>query len=228
MKKIVYLLLVAGTFFLASCSQDSEGVSKVTTYCTFDMNGDQVTYHVVGTPFTDPGCTAYEGEEVVDVTTKSNVDANKSGLYTIVYSAVNSDGFSASTVREVIVYYPNDDIMGNWSASIVRNGSTNRGPYTLELIPFSENTFYIPDLLGGWYWYGSGYGATYAFPALVQFDDSNTLSIVSAYKSAWGSVGQFVVGSVVPTLDTTTGTIHYVAKMSDSDAYLFDVTLTKQ
>ncbi len=180
MKKIVYLLVVVGTFLLTSCSQDSEGVSKVTTYCTFDMNGDQVTYHVVGTPFTDPGCTAYEGDEEVDVTTKSNVDANKSGLYSIVYSAVNSDGFSASAVREVIVYYPNDDIMGNWSASIVRNGSTNRGPFTLELIPFSANSFYTPDLLGGWYWYGSSYGPNYAFPAILQFDSSNTLSIVTA------------------------------------------------
>ncbi len=228
MKKIYYAFVVMSILILTSCEKDSEGVSQITTYCSFEMSGDQVTYHIVGTPFTDPGCKAYEGENEVDVTTKSNVDANKSGVYSIAYSAVNSDGYSASVVREVIVYYPNDDIMGNWTANIVRNGVLARGPFTLELIPFSANTFYTPDLLGGWYWYGSGYGVTYGFPATVQFDSNNVLSIVSAGKSAWGSVGQLVPDALTPTLDTTTKTIHYVAKMSDSDDYLFDVTLTKQ
>ncbi len=228
MKKIYYILCAMSTLFLASCEKDSEGASKITTYCTFDMSGDQRTYHILGTPFTDPGCKAYEGDTEVDVTTKSNVNPDKGGIYSIVYSAVNSDGYSASAVREVIVYYPNDDIMGNWTANIVRNGATKRGPYTFELIPLSANTFNIPDLLGGWYWYGSGYGVTYAFPAVVQFDSSNVLSVVSTGKSAWGSVGQLVPGSATPTINTSTGTIHYVAKMSDSDDYLFDVTLTKQ
>lgn len=225
MKRIYYILFALSAVFITACEKDSEGVSQITTYCEFEMKGDVDMFIPVGTTFTDPGCIAWEGETEVKVTSTSNINTNEIGMYTITYTAVNSDGFPATTTRNVNVCYPNMDIAGIWTAQIVRNGSP-RGPYQLTLLPLSEKTFYITDLLGGWYWIGSGYGFTYAFPGVLEINDDNTLSIIEAHESAWGSVGVFSE-SVTPTYNPETKTINFVTVMSDTNAYLFNVTLTK-
>ena len=139
------LLLFAVLVGFSGCEDDTtENVSKVTTYATFEMTGDEVVSIVKGSTFTEPGIKALEGSTNLDVTSSvqfspmptpgftmaqadyqevSGVDTNKEGLYVITYSATNSDGFPATAERLVFVHPsapdPTVDLSGNY-----RSGSS--------------------------------------------------------------------------------------------------------
>jgi hypothetical protein len=73
---------------------------------------------VKGGIFTDPGATATEKGTPINVTTSGTINTNTPGLYIVTYSAVNKDGFPASTTRTVAVLsgheVPNTDISGKY------------------------------------------------------------------------------------------------------------------
>lgn len=96
---------------LVSCSKDKiinthdrVGISKVTYYPIVTLAGDLIIPIPKGGTYTEPGVKAEAGGTVVPVTTTGNVDTNTDGIYRITYSATNSDGFSASASRTVVVY----------------------------------------------------------------------------------------------------------------------------
>ena len=104
------------------------GVSKVTNYASFDMKGE--TYVVVpkGSTYTEPGVTAKEGDKELAVKTTGTVNTNVAGVYNLSYSAVNADGFAASTDRTVIVSDVSPaaaavDLSGNYART--SNGSVS-------------------------------------------------------------------------------------------------------
>lgn len=105
---ILILLFLIG---FTSCKKDTihnteekVGISKVTHFPILTMSGDQIMTIENGGTFTDPGVTAKAGETDVPVTATGSVNTSENGVYTINYSAVNSDGFSATTRRTVVVY----------------------------------------------------------------------------------------------------------------------------
>ena len=88
------LLLAAG---MVSCEKTTEGLTGITYYPVIEVTGGtQVIY--VGEDYVDPGCTAVmNGEDITDqVTVTDNIDNTAVGIYTVNYSAVNEQGFSAS------------------------------------------------------------------------------------------------------------------------------------
>ena len=107
--------IIKGTFlwilvFLFSCNKftvvdtpTQVGISTVTYYVVFTLNGPKVQSIVVGTPYTDPGAKAEENGQPVQYTTSGTVDNNTVGFYPITYSAVNKDGYSSSITRYVAV-----------------------------------------------------------------------------------------------------------------------------
>lgn len=105
-KRLKYssLLLFAFALLLMGCEKETEGISKVTKFAEFQMTGPEYLFIEKGTTFTEPGIKATEGGTEIPVTTTGSVDANTVGVYVLSYSATNSDGFSASTERTVIVY----------------------------------------------------------------------------------------------------------------------------
>ena len=110
MKRNLILLTVFFTL-LISCNKDKidntedrVGISKVTHFPVLTMEGDKIMVVEKGSAFTDPGVTAKAGENDVPVTESGSVDTDETGVYTLTYSAVNSDGFSASVRRTVAVY----------------------------------------------------------------------------------------------------------------------------
>src|SRR5690554_360057 len=90
-------------FALTGCDLADPIESEITEYADFNMEGESFIYHQVGTAFTDPGVTAMEGEDELEVQITGTVDPNETGVYYITYSAVNSDGFAASADRIVAV-----------------------------------------------------------------------------------------------------------------------------
>jgi len=229
MKKILLITLVAA-FVLSSCTEESAGVSKVTTYASMSLNGKAEMFWPIGTPFVDPGCVALEG--TTDISNKitsnvSDVNVAKGGNYTISYQVLNADGFAASATRLVHVYDATAALNGYYASRIKRNNNGtvgNRGPYTILVFGLGSNKYYVESLLGGWYSIGSGYGATYAGPGTILINGDNTISIVSASKLAWGYPCVLTAGTT-STYDPATKTIVLNTNMEDVPTMKFAVTL---
>lgn len=103
MKKYIILLAAAFAIFAASCEEESANVSKETVFASFEMQGDRYMSLVKGGTYTEPGVTAKEGETDLEVTINGEVDVNVPGVYDIMYSAVNKDGFPGSVTRTIAV-----------------------------------------------------------------------------------------------------------------------------
>lgn len=109
MKKIS--ILVIALFSLVSCNKDKinntadkVGISKVTHFPILTVKGDNIIAIANGSTYNEPGVTAKAGDADVPVTTSGTVNTSQDGVYTLTYTAINSDGFSASATRTVAVY----------------------------------------------------------------------------------------------------------------------------
>lgn len=124
--KIRYsFLLIAFVCALSSCEKDqiisndkNVGISKITYYANITVTGNSIISIVKGTAFTDPGVKAEAGGTEVPVTTSGAVNTDEVGIYALGYSATNTDGFTSSATRTVVVIpeaeVPGTDISGNY------------------------------------------------------------------------------------------------------------------
>lgn len=173
-----YSLIVASAFFLFSCEKETENISRVTEYASFEMQGDNFMFVLRNSTFTDPGVTAHERETELPIETKGTVNTATLGVYTIQYSAKNSDGFSASVERTVAVVssIPTTDLSGAYQIvnatrknkiTITKNNGTlgyyhatdswwQSSPIPLDFVDMGDGTIKI---LSGSSPYGAHYGA---------------------------------------------------------------------
>ncbi|MEP6616421.1 MAG: immunoglobulin-like domain-containing protein [Ginsengibacter sp.] len=115
--KIRYaFMLITFAAFFSSCEKDPivstpdmVGLSKVTYYPIITVSGSSIVAIVNGTSFTDPGVKAIAGTTDVPVVTSGDLNTSEDGVYTINYTATNSDGFSSTASRTVVVYSTTDD-----------------------------------------------------------------------------------------------------------------------
>jgi hypothetical protein len=230
MKKILLITLVAA-FALSSCQKDSLGVSKVTTYATLTLNGAEELFWPLNTAFVDPSCVAMEG--TTNITSKlevtSNVNATKGGKYLITYKVKNSDGFYAEASRIVYVYDATSPLNGIYSSSISRTNTTSgavgaRGPFNILVFGVGGSNFWVEDLMGGWYYYGSGYGIGYAGTAVLTLNADNTLSIVKSNPTSFGAASACVFFAT-STYDPATKTLVIHSNMGDTSYLQFTVTM---
>jgi len=160
---------------LFSCTEDPIS-STITNYPVLELNasGESTIFVEQGESFTDPGAIAtIDGVEVPVTTTytgryRGNVftgslDTNVADVYTVSYSALNSDGFAGTATREVIVAKTGDlttSIEGLYRSTVFRNGvqGSPASAYTdMEYILIWKNAdgrYEISDALGGWYLLG--------------------------------------------------------------------------
>lgn len=127
MKKLYYILLLFSIVAFSSCEKDSENVSKTTYYANFEVKGDKLVVIEKDQAYVDAGAVALEGIKELPVTTKSNLDISKAGVYTILYSAKNSDNYDAFAQRTVIVLpvgvsSMTDDLSGSYQRDAGKKG----------------------------------------------------------------------------------------------------------
>jgi len=162
MKKILlYSFLLTLFFGVTSCDKETEDISTMTTYATIVF--DELVVIEKGESFT-PSAVATEGETEVDVVIDGSADGNTVGVYTISYSAVNSDGFSAASTQTVVVYDPTI-IPTDVSGEIMDKGRNERTA-TISLVEGTTNIFYCTDF---------AFGGT--FPMYFQMDGDNMVVI---------------------------------------------------
>jgi hypothetical protein len=88
---------------LTACDLEDPKESTITQYAEFEVTGGPYLYVDLDSDFEDPGVVATAGEEVLDVEVSGSVDTSTPGVYVLEYSAVNEDGFPATTSRYVAV-----------------------------------------------------------------------------------------------------------------------------
>lgn len=223
----VGLALVA----LASCSKDTEGLTGITYYPVIELEGPTYDIAEAGTPFVDPGYSAsLNGEDYsshVEITTRMDLNNPKPGYYSITYSATNSDGFSASATRYVIVADNDDPVSGYYTTNTDSfrdyNGVIYYGGYPEVVYANGDGTYHISDLLAGWYQYRAGYGSAYALGGEISVDADGNIELLDSYLSSWGdSANELTDGK----FDEATGTIQYIVSYTNYP-FLFNVTLNK-
>ncbi len=225
--KLIYLMLLcAGAFVMSSCDKDTEGKTWITYYPDITLEGDATVTVDKGSTFVDPGYEAtMNGEDVTDqVVVVSNVNTANSGVYTVTYSMTNSDGFSASATRTVIVLDPNNPIEGFYDTDPElsdRSGTAYGSSWQIMLIGLGNNLYSVDDLLGGYYRDGRGYGDSYAMGGTILIADDGTISLVDSYIPGWGDGADDLNG----TYDAATGTITWVTEYVGYD---FHVTMYKR
>jgi len=120
MKQMISIVVLTSVLMLASCDKDEinntdtrVGISDVTVYPTLTLEGERFMAIPVGSTWTDPGVTAMEGPNTISYTTSGNVNTGAVGVYRLVYTAINKDGFAATIMRWVAVYDTDASAAGN-------------------------------------------------------------------------------------------------------------------
>lgn len=173
MKKIlIYITVVAG---LAACNDpETEGISRVTYFPEFVMEGSDLL--VVDDPatYTEPGIEVLEQGAPIDFTTtyegrytgysSTTTVGTEDDEYTVTYGATNRDGFSATATRSVIVTPTGDfqtSIAGAYLAQTVRSTDEGYDELIIMISEVSPGVFEITDALGGFYTDGRALGDDY-------------------------------------------------------------------
>ena len=198
MKKSIICLvaMLALTLGFTSCEKESAGKTKITYYAEITLNGDATMVVAKGSTFVDPGCVAtMNGADVTSqVAVSSDVDTSISGVYSVVYSIVNADGFESSSVRTVVVLDITDPVEGFWActptsyrtntntAAVVPYGAS----FEILIIGQGGGKYEVDDLLAGWYCQRAGYGTNYAMQAIISIADDGAISLVDSYVPGWG------------------------------------------
>lgn len=194
MKKIIYSIIMAlPILFLGSCEKESEGVTRITYYPVLILDGDETVIVNQGGSYVEPGYSAtLNGQDVTsEVVVNDNIDATKSGVYSVKYKITNSDGFSSSASRTIIVLNPNDDVEGiyavdpnstrDYGGTIAKYGK----PY--EFLVFNRGSYYeFDDIIAGWYAQRAGYGSKYAMSAEVEIAADGTMTLNDSFIAGWG------------------------------------------
>lgn len=136
--------LLGMIMLLASCeSTDTANVSFVTTYPVIELEGDEIMVLGLGSDYTEPGAVATVGEEEIALETEGTVDPDTPGVYPVNYTASNSDGYSRTATRQVVIYDPETDAV-DLSGSYIRAATG----VTVTVTKIGPSTYHINDAGG--------------------------------------------------------------------------------
>ncbi|WP_157207471.1 immunoglobulin-like domain-containing protein [Mariniflexile maritimum] len=164
------ILLIA--FLMMSCTEENPIESAITNFPTFEYNSMVVIS--LGSNFT-PVVKATENGVELPVTKTGSVDINTVGVYTMTYTATNSDGFDGSVSQTVIVHNPliiGTDVSGD---IVDANNSTRTGVITL--VKGTTSIFYVTD-----------FAFSGAFPMYFQMNGNTISEIKQVYPLGQTSV----------------------------------------
>jgi hypothetical protein len=141
----IYIGLLA-SLIVSGCERDleSENISRLTNHADIKLNGDDVQIVDLGVPYTDPGAVATEGGKEIELQIEGEVDVNTAGIYTLTYSATNSDGFSNSISRLVAVTPKLSDEV----KAVDLSGKYERNGVFTEIEKVADGLYFIGNVAG--------------------------------------------------------------------------------
>ncbi len=154
LRYINFLLLLVLALPFVACEKtekpdntdDRVGISRVTNFPVFTLNGEEYMSIVKGGTFTDPGATAKEGTTDLPVSKSGNVDVNTVGVYELTYSATNKDGFSSSVTRTVAVLAAAEQPGVNIAGKYANTGSF---AYVATMTKLAPGFYVVDNVWGG-------------------------------------------------------------------------------
>lgn len=232
MKRILNIFM--GLFFVAgmvSCEKTTEGLTAITYYPVIELNGGtEVIY--LGETYVDPGCTAVmNGVDITDkVVVSDNIDNNSVGIYTVNYSAVNEQGFSASASRTVYVV-AESGIANLYVGSMTTPKGQVLSGGTHLITDNGDGTYTLDDVMGGYYcWYTyPGYDAMgYDFFAEVAFSvDSDGVMTQVGDVGNWYFASQVELFIIDGQYDAGTGVVTFNTSYNGATINVVLTPLTK-
>lgn len=141
------IVLIVVSFF--SCNKKDNfnypdgtvGISSIVYFPVVSLKGESTVIIPVGSSFQDPGVSATLNGQNVTPTVTGNVDASTPGIYWLTYTAKNSQGYSSSVGRVVIIKSANPqspDYSGSWQR--------NAGAYGVsQWIQLTPSTYAVSD-----------------------------------------------------------------------------------
>mgnify|MGYP001550646242 CR=1 FL=1 len=196
-KIILFFILFLGS--LTACNKysvhntdDQVGISKVTHYVVLNLIGNAFESVVVGGSYQDPGATAEENGAAVQYTVTGSVDFNVPGIYNLVYSAVNKDGYSSSITRKVAVIPEADDPSKDISGTYANVGSA---ALTAEISKVAPGVYFTSNCWGG--------GSTAVIQAYFFCTDGINITIPEQTSAAgrMNGSGTYTAGLIAWTID---------------------------
>jgi hypothetical protein len=242
MRKNKLFLMAFFAMGLAACERDleTEGVTKkITYYPVIEMAGEPEYVLPFGADFEDPGATATEQGNPIEVTTSitgtyfnlapSSLNTSSPDIYNLIYSATNQDGYSGSVSRAITILPPTGDLVnsleGVYTMTVARTpaGGPANADYTDReygyIVKVGENQYQISDGIGGYYDFGRAYGPGYAaLGGVIQFEDG-VASVVSNPE-----VGGFGGVAPISAINVDAGAKTVSFKAGPWSGYTFDVT----
>lgn len=202
-RNIFYIGLILVSMVMFSCNKQSfdypdgkVGISSITQYPVFTLNGSQYVSVVKGGTYTDAGASAKEGSNTLTVKTASTVNTAAVGMYTVSYSATNKDGFEGTATRTVVVLpsaeTPGVDISGKYGYAA------------------GGATVTMTKLAAGFYYVGGIYSAATTIPAYLICVDGTNIT-VPLQSTAYGRL----VGTAVLSGNTPGSTLNYTISLLD-------------
>ena len=249
MKNIFLYMVLSLAFIACDKDNDTEGISSITSYGNFVMEdeGEAEVKLGLGDSYTDKPVTATEegmpltvtvkltdanGDEVVDEDKKIslNIDTTIPGVYTYTYSAENSDGYSNSISRRVLVLDNGDfksSIKGLYTSTVARGGKVEHTDLSyISIVEKSAGVYDITCGLGGYYRLGRNYGDNYLAPATITMSDISTgeYSYIPFPVGLFGGATKITSFEVIKGEDDEPNIIKMVAEVFGS---VFESTLTQ-
>ncbi|WP_158235323.1 immunoglobulin-like domain-containing protein [Flavobacterium sp. 9] len=150
-----------------------------------EINGDVVTVLTKGSAYTELGCKSEADGKALPVKTTGTVDSNTIGVYKIVYSSTNVDGFSAAKTRTVIVLSPDPSTI-NLEGTFYRGANAN-------VVKRISDRVYVCDNATG-YTVGDPNDITLTF---YNLDDKKIYAPFTANASKTGLSAESNIGTIV-------------------------------
>lgn len=164
-KLIKIVSLVFTIILFVSCSEESPTTSELTFFPTFEF--EPIVIVALGDTFT-PSAIATEGGVEIPVAISGSVDSNTVGVYTITYSATNSDGFDGAENQTVVVHDP--AIIGTDVSGAIEDVNRPTRTGVISLVSGTTSIFYVTDF---------AFGGT--FPMFFQMDGDTISDIPQNY-----------------------------------------------
>jgi hypothetical protein len=204
MSRILLVTLLSGVLLLIGCEKKitTEDESRITYFPEFNIVGDEYVTMPKDSKYVDEGAVSTENGIEIETSVTSNVDTSEVGIYTVNYSATNSEGYSKTATRHVIVYDPDKgvgaaDISGSYLSNVVQNNTQAYTNLQTTLTKVAEGVFFHSDWVGGYYAQGKKGGATYAFKGYMLLTANNEIIHLSS-TNPWGIPFNDVIGIYEP------------------------------
>lgn len=230
-------MLVAVTVMGCNTDLETEGISRITYFPEFVLEGDDLYFINEGDDFVEPGIKVLEqGNEIPFTATYRGRYSGYSGTsigtdpdqYSLTYDAVNQDGFAASESRTIVAVNTGDlttSIEGAYSSDPVRINGVSYDPSVVLIWQIAPNVYEISCSVGGFYADGRGDGdASLARGGTITVNNlaTNDFTFTPGFIDNFG----LDVGITSMTVNPATKTITFVAE-GDFANGLWNVTMTQ-